>query len=282
MQVKPPPQRPTEPQPPQWEPQPPQKAPRSPFALRLLKGMAGSLSGGMLILGMIVGIGLWRSGAQFIDGIRMALTPPEPEDAVDVRTVVVQQVRGASELTTAVFTMEAVVPTSSTRTLANYEIGRTTLIYIAHGEVRAGVDLGEITAEDVRVSGDTLRVILPAPKILDSKIDVSRSQVYDYNRGFLGLGPDRAPELQDQAQSAALDRVLVAACQEGILQEASDRAELVVSQLLQNTGFAQVEIESRPSANVPCTTAGTRPPSPDAVPPNFPTPAAPDAPAPAL
>ncbi|NEQ43765.1 MAG: DUF4230 domain-containing protein [Leptolyngbya sp. SIOISBB] len=240
----------------QWEhprPQPPQ---RSPFILRLFNGLLGSLSGGMLILGMIAGVGLWRSGEEFVNGIRSAFLPAEPVETVDVQTVVVQQIRSASELTTAVFSMEAVVPTSSSRTFANYEIGRTTLVYVAKGEVRAGVDLSAMAPEHVRASGETLRVMLPPPTIIDKKIDVGDSQVFAYDRGFLGLGPDRAPELQDQAQEVALQKLIFAACEEGILQQASDRAELVVGQLLQNTEFEQVIVESQPTANTLCATAG--------------------------
>lgn len=252
MRVKPPRRESRQAEPSRYVPWQESPAPRRmPLLLRLLQAMAGSLSGGMLILGIIVGIGLWRSGEQFFEGIKMALTPQPPEEQVDVRTVVVQQIQGASELTTAVFAMEAVVPATSTRTIANYEVGTTTLIYVAYGEVRAGVDLADIAPEDVRVSGDILRIMLPAPRILDSKLDVGRSDVYDYNRGFLGLGPDRAPELQDQAQEAALEKVTAAACDQGILQEASDRAELVVAQLLTNTGFT-IEVESRPPAADGC------------------------------
>lgn len=239
-----------------WKPPAPQRPARSPFVLRLLQGVVGSLSGGMLLLGMIAGVGLWRSGEDFVNSVRSAFLPPAPVEAVDVQTVVVQQIRGASELTTAVFTMEAVVPTSSTRTFANYEIGKTTLIYIAKGEVRAGVDLSAIAPEHIQPAGNTLRVTLPPPSILDKKIDVNQSQVFDYDRGFLGLGPDRAPELQDQAQEVALQRLILASCQEGILQQASDRAELVVGQLLQNTGFEQVIVETQPATNTACVAAG--------------------------
>ncbi|MEO1093726.1 MAG: DUF4230 domain-containing protein [Cyanobacteria bacterium J06638_28] len=240
-----------------WEGEVPPPRHRVPLLLRIFKGFAGSLSGSLVLLGIVAGIGLWRSGEQFVTGIKMALTPAEPEEQVDVRTVVVQQVQGASELTTAVFTMEAVVPATSTRTLANYEIGKTTLIYIANGEVEAGVDLSEIRPNDIQVVDEnTLRVRLPAPKIVDSKIDVSQSQVFDYNRGFLGLGPDRAPVLQDKAQAEALVRIVNAACEQDILQQASDRAELVVGKLLQNAGYTQVLMESRPSDNVDCVAAG--------------------------
>ena len=261
MAFKPPPLNPPSPHysytsEPVWDrPRSPQPA-RSPFVFRLLQGVMGSLSGGMLLLGIVAGIGLWRSGEDFVNSVRAVFVPAAPVEAVDVQTVVVQQIRGASELTTAVFTMEAVVPTSSTRTFANYEIGKTTLIYIAKGEVRAGVDLGAIAPENVRASGETLRVTLPAPAIIDKKIDVGGSQVFDYDRGFLGLGPDRAPELQDQAQEVALQKLIFAACEEGILQQASDRAELVVGQLLQNTGFEQVIVDSQPTTNTACAAAG--------------------------
>lgn len=253
--LDPPPLDPATRRPPQWEQPAPPSPPRSPFILRLLNGLLGSLSGGLLLVGMIAGVGLWRSGEDFVNSIRSAFLPAEPVETVDVQTVVVQQIRSASELTTAVFSMEAVVPTSSSRTFANYEIGKTTLVYVAKGEVRAGVDLSAMAPEHVRASGEVLRVMLPPPTIIDKKIDVGDSQVFAYDRGFLGLGPDRAPELQDQAQEMALQKLIFAACEEGILQQARDRAELVVGQLLQNTGFEQVIVESQPSENTLCATA---------------------------
>ncbi|MGF1460757.1 MAG: DUF4230 domain-containing protein [Leptolyngbyaceae cyanobacterium] len=234
----------------------PPRQPQPPFLLRLVQGLLGSLSGGMLLIGMIAGVGLWRSGEDFVANIRSAFLPAEPVEEVDVQTVVVQQIRSASDLTTAIFTMEAVVPTSSSRVIANYEVGKTTLVYIAKGEVRAGVDLSAIAPAQVQTNGEVLRVLLPPAKIIDKKIDVGQSQVFDYDRGFLGLGPDRAPELQDKAQIMALQKIIYAACQEGIMQQASDRAELVVSQLLANTGFEQVIVESQPSTNSACAAAG--------------------------
>jgi hypothetical protein len=181
------------------------------------------------------------------------LTPAQPEPQVDVRSVVVQQLRGASELTTAIFAMEAVVPTQSDRTLAGYVIGSTNLLYIAYGEVRAGVDLAELTTENVQVTGDnTIQVTLPPPKILDSKIDLSKSNVFDYSRGFLGLGPDVAPELQEKAQQEALIKIEEAACQENLLAEANRRAEITVGQLLSTAGFETVTVTTQPPTNSAC------------------------------
>ena len=144
------------------------------------------------------------------------------------------------------------VPTKSDRTLAGYTIGSTSLLYIAYGEVRAGVDLNKITPDDVQVEESGIRITLPPPKILDQKLDLERSNVDGYDRGFLGLGPDNAPELQVLAQEAALRKIVVAACRQGILQEAQDRAELSVSQLLSTAGFETVEVVSQPVAEPLC------------------------------
>jgi len=85
-------------------------------------------------------------------------------------------------------------------------------------------------------------VQLPPPQILDSKIDVNRSRVYDYDRGFLNLGPDVAPQLQTLAQRETLQKIVTNACDSGILNEASDRAQSVLTQLLSTAGFRQIEI----------------------------------------
>jgi hypothetical protein len=200
---------------------------------------------GSLALGLF---STWRTGSNLLT----RLTAPQPEAQVDVRSVVVQQVRGVSELTTAVFAMESVVPTRRDRTLAGYTVGSTTLLYIAYGEVRAGVDLSQIQPSNIQVVGDEITVTLPPPQILDSKIDVTRSSVYDYDRGFLGLGPDVAPELQQLAQTETLHKIVEAACQDNLLGEASLRAELAVTQLLTTAGYRSVTVESQPPAADAC------------------------------
>ncbi len=208
--------------------------------------MAIATTGGAVMLASLAGLAFMRSGTQFLDGVKMALTLKPPEDKTDIRTVVVKQMRGASELTTAVFTMEAVVPAQSDRKLGDYTIAKTNLLYVAYGEVRAGVDLEELESSDVSTSEDgrSVTLKLPAPKILDKKIDVDRSEVYDYSRGFLNLGPDRGLQLQGLAQQEAIKKIeLAAVCEQNILGQANERAELVITKLLMSTGFENIVIE---------------------------------------
>jgi hypothetical protein len=112
--------------------------------------------------------------------------------------------------------------------------------------MKAGVDLGELTANDIQVNHNHLQINLPPAKILDSKIDVNHSQVYDYDRGFLNLGPDVAPQLQTLAQQKNLIKIENTACNEGILITANLRAKETITQLLTNIGYQQVKVNITP------------------------------------
>ncbi|HEY9635516.1 MAG TPA: DUF4230 domain-containing protein [Coleofasciculaceae cyanobacterium] len=212
---------------------------------RLLKNLVLMTTGGIVLITLLFGVGMLRSGTRFFEGLHALFNAPPPKPEVDVRSLVVRQIRGASELTTAVFTMEAVVPTRQERKLGGYTVGSTTLLYIAYGEVRAGVDLKDLKADNVKIVNNTIYLQLPPPRILDRKIDVNRSSVYDYDRGFLGLGPDVAPQLQMLAQQETLKKIVAAACTQGVLQQANDRAQLVVAQLLTTAGYKAVDVKTQ-------------------------------------
>jgi hypothetical protein len=69
--------------------------------------------------------------------------------------------------------------------------------------------------------------------------------VYDYDRGFLGLGPDVAPQLQTLAQRETLKKIQTAACRENLLGQANDRAQLIVEKLLNTAGYKAVEVKTQ-------------------------------------
>jgi Protein of unknown function (DUF4230) len=213
---------------------------------RFIRNLTLIATGSVSLIAVFLLAGIWRSGTGFVSELANLFDKPQPEPKVDIRSMVVQQVRNASELTTAVYVTETVVPTRRDRTIGGYVVGTTTLLYIAYGEVRAGVDLSALHPDDVQVNGKAITLRLPPPKILDSKIDVNRSKVYDYDRGFMGLGPDVAPELQELAQRTTLEKVTESACVGGVLQQANDHAKLAIAQLLSTAGYSQLTVETQP------------------------------------
>ena len=201
-------------------------------------------TGSISLIMLVFLVGIWQTSDRLLTRVENFLRPQPVKPQVDIPTLVVQQIKGVEELTTTVYTMETTVPTSAERKLGDFVLATTQLLYIGHGEVRAGIDLSQITTKDVKVSHNEIVINLPPPQILDSKIDVHKSRVYDYNRGFLNLGPDVAPHLQTLAQQQTLAKIVNTACQEGILDIANEKAKDAIAQLLANTGYNQIEIET--------------------------------------
>lgn len=202
-------------------------------------------STGIAIITLLGLLGIWRTSTRFINIIEEFFRPSLANSQINVPTLIIDRIRGVSELTTAVFVMEAVVPTSQERKLGDIVVATTKLVYIAQGEVKAGIDLSKLTHDDVKLANNIVEIQLPPPQILDRKIDVERSKVYDYDRGLLGLGPDVAPDLQTLAQRQTLSKIVAAACSRGLLEEANQRADLALTQLLTTAGY-QVKVKTTP------------------------------------
>ena len=199
--------------------------------------------GSSLTIFLLLASGIWRTGDRILNNLTSFLTPQPPKLEIDNSAVVLQQIQSIQELTTTVYKMETVVPTYADRTLGeNWVIATTHLLYLGRGEVKAGIDLGKLEQEDIVVSEDKIAIALPPSQILDSKIDVNASHIYHYDRGFLNLGPDVAPQLQTLAQKQTLDKIVSTACTEGILQQADAKAKETITQILTATNNKQVEV----------------------------------------
>lgn len=203
----------------------------------LIMGSAGSLT-----LIWLLGWGILNVSNRTLNMITNFFVPTQLQVADS--SLIIERVQNLQELTTTVQKMETIVPTSAERKLGDIPIATTRLLYIARGEVKAGVDLSQLSANDISLNNNLIEINLPPAKILDSKIDVNHSQVYDYDRGFLNLGPDVAPQLQTQAQQKTLAKIVNTACTLGILDTANERAKETITQLLSNTGNQQIKVNT--------------------------------------
>jgi hypothetical protein len=115
------------------------------------------------------------------------------------------------------------------------------LILIASGDVIAGFDMSELRSEDIQMSedGSSVTVTLPPTKVLVSRLDNERTQVYDRQTGFLTSGN---PGLESEARRAAEQRIVERACETGLLRRAADEGERNMANLLQALGFQNVEV----------------------------------------
>ena len=200
--------------------------------------------GSISLIILLIFYSIWRTGDRFLTAVTGLLQLESVFAPIETPRSIVQKIQGVQELTTTLYTMETIVPTSAERRWGELSIGTTRLLYIGRGEVRAGIDLSQLTEEDIQVTRDRIQIDLPPAQILDSKVDVNRSRVYDYDRGFLNLGPDVAPQLQTLAQRKTLAEIVSNACSEGILETANQKAKETITQLIAATEDKSLKVQT--------------------------------------
>jgi hypothetical protein len=145
---------------------------------------------------------------------------------------VVHQVQTLSDLVTVKYVMEKAVVLEDIKWY-----GESRVLLLAHGIVKAGIDLKHITTNDVTVYGKSIRVKLPPPQITDAYLDDQQSRVIDRETGLLRVFDK---DLEQTARENAVDDIRRAARASGILDDADQRARSELELLLRQTGFEQV------------------------------------------
>lgn len=217
--------------------------------LQWAKVLAWLALGGFLVVLSLAAAGLYRRAARLLEdpggaifgAASKALATATPR--VQAGPAMLLRLQGASELTTALHDLQTVVEVEQERRLGDFTVGSTRLLYVGVGQVRAGIDLSQLGPGAFSDGPEGLTVNLPAPRILDKKLDVERSYVFDQERSLLG---PLDPSLQSQAERAALEQILLAACSQGILPAAAERAELAVRLLLQDAVPGTVRVRVAP------------------------------------
>ncbi|MDM8528778.1 DUF4230 domain-containing protein [Anaerolineales bacterium HSG24] len=114
------------------------------------------------------------------------------------------------------------------------------LLMLVYGDVRAGFDLEELAEENLWTDGESVRLVLPAPKILNSSIDFDRTRLIYYENSL--LLDDSNPNLEGEALQQAKEAIEQAALVEGILPQANRYGKLYFENLLYSLGFTKVEV----------------------------------------
>lgn len=149
-------------------------------------------------------------------------------------STVIKQVQTLSQLVTVKYVVEKVVVLEDVRWY-----GESRVLLVAHGIVKAGVDLASVREGDIQISGTKISIKLPPSAIADVYLDDSKTQIIEHKTGLL-MKFDK--NLQQDARKQAVDDIRRAARQNGILQDATDRAGLQLRALFLQLGFTEVEI----------------------------------------
>jgi hypothetical protein len=114
------------------------------------------------------------------------------------------------------------------------------ILLLVYGEVRAGYDLGKLSEESLWTDGQRVRLVLPAPEILNSSINFERTRIVYYDNNL--VLDDNNPNLQGEALAQAQAALEQAALTNGILNQANEFGQLYFENFLYSLGFTEVEV----------------------------------------
>lgn len=164
---------------------------------------------------------------------------PTPTILPDPVTII-NQIRPLARLETIEYTVEKVITAEIGQTALKSLFGDR-LLFVGHGYVIAGIDLGKLRSDDIKLEDGMLIVALPESEIFVATLDNDQSYVYDRETGLLTHGDIN---LETAARQEAEDQILKAAIEDGILDRARENAETYLRSLLISLGYTQVNFTS--------------------------------------
>jgi hypothetical protein len=219
--------------------------------------------GWSLVIGVLVIIAIVSSAMIWLvyDSFQRAVTPVQSmtgELATQVSSMlnptptiipnpitIIRDVRSLARLETIQYSVEKVITAEQGQGTLGVLFGDK-LIFVAHGQVIAGVDLSKLGAGDIEIKDGILYLNLPNPEIFVATLDNEKSYVYDRQTGLLTKGDIN---LESSARRLAEDEIEKAAVEDGILDLARQNAENYLTRLLSDLGYPEVIIISdKPTA----------------------------------
>lgn len=148
---------------------------------------------------------------------------------------VVEQIQTLSDLVTIKYVVEKVVVLDDVKWY-----GENRVLLVAHGIIKGGIDLKKLKPGDVVVSGKKIVIRLPSPQITDAYLDDQKSKVIDHTTGLLRVFDK---DLEQTAREQAVLDIRSAAIQNGILNDANERAQLELAAFLHQAGYDEIKFE---------------------------------------
>ena len=213
---------------------------KQPAPLRRLSARSGLAAGfgigALLVLGFVMLAG--RSQAGPLAALWSAITGRNTR--IVSQSTVVERVQRLQRLETVVYNMDKIVTGEKDSPILPDFLAGDRLLMLVHGQVVAGVDFSRLNAADIQIHGKQVRLRLPAPQVLMTRVDNARTRVYSRNTGLL-VPVD--PNLETRVRQEAERQLLQDALTGGILNNARQNARSTVTSLLSGLGFENIEVE---------------------------------------
>jgi uncharacterized protein DUF4230 len=153
---------------------------------------------------------------------------------------VVERIQRLQRMETVVYNMDKIVSGERSNPFLPDFLTGDRMLMVVHGQVVAGVDFDQLRPADVQISGRALRVHLPNPRVLLTRLDNARTRVYSRSTGLL-VPVD--PNLETRVREEAEGELLEEATRGGILTAARQNARNTLTTILLGLGFEKVEVD---------------------------------------
>jgi len=152
--------------------------------------------------------------------------------------MIIEEINSLARLETASYSFQDILQIERNQDSLFGLFGES-LLFVAYGDVIAGVDLSKMGTEDLQVVSPTKVVVrLPAAELFVTDLDNERSYVADRDIGLLTKGDSELETLIRQEADARMEEH---ALSNGILDMADEEAQNVLRGLLTELGFAEIE-----------------------------------------
>src|SRR5206468_581356 len=151
--------------------------------------------------------------------------PPKIQNTATI----LKQVQTLSDLVTVKYVLEKVIILEDIKWY-----GENRVLLVAHGIVKAGVDLKEIKLQDVRLEEKKVLLRLPLARITDAYLDDQKTRVVDRTTGLLRAFDN---DLEQNARRQAVNDLRIAARYNGICEGAGERARLQLASFFHQLGL---------------------------------------------
>ncbi len=213
-----------------------------------MKENRGSILVQLLIL-VVVGFGIYYIIQTVHDAAQQAVAPwqqannamqtqvsdlmhPTPTVIPDPITYI-NQIQALARLETIRYSAEQVVEVEENQGALSFLFGNKLFCQV-HGLAIAGIDMSKLQPGDLTIQNGVLYVKLPPSEVFDVSLDEGKTQIIDPQNGLF-----TSPDLNEvpECLQGAKDKILQAAIDDGILDQAEKNAQIYLAGFFSTLGY---------------------------------------------
>jgi hypothetical protein len=177
----------------------------------------------------------------FLGAVFYRFVVPQSPRILNTATLL-KKVQTLSQFVTVKYNLEKVVVLDDVKWY-----GDSHVVLVAHGVVKAAINLDQLSPGDIKISGTKIKIDLPRSRVVDAYLDDQKTQIVERATGVLRIFDK---DLEQNARRQAVEELRLAALQNGILDEASERARSQLAALFYQAGFTQVEVSTKSTMGI--------------------------------